>query len=190
MFIRRFKRQSIQHPLACNGQLPSDVLKDYVERLRTGDKDVIAPIVLSHIRLIVSIVGQYLTSVSGLDPDDLVSISLVAALEVCNNLPTDGDITRCIMSRTYSVIGNFVKRHIRYNQRHHGIGNVEHAYNQSQMFELNEALAKAIETDDEKLIIDLRRKSYNDREISEILGISESIVAKLRNEVKRRFIDQ
>lgn len=54
-------------------------------------------------------------------------------------------------------------------------------------FELDEIAAKAVETEEEETILDLCLQGYKDREIGEVIGKSNSYVAKRRYKVFERF---
>lgn len=93
-------------------RLPIEILEQKVILLRSGDKSVVDDIAVSHLGLVISIVGRYV-SFFPKQADDLMGVGQLKLVECINNFSVNGkdnNITPYIITCIHGALGVFLQR--------------------------------------------------------------------------------
>lgn len=190
MIFRRRKilGLSYKHQLHNEPIISPERLKELTIRLRAGDDTVKEEIIRGHLKVALSIAGQY----ARLDHTKLYEIASEAiygiihavdlAREKLHNDEMMPWITACCHRFAYSYLRS-EKRHpnpVPLNQNSMVVDN-------TPLIEIKDAISISARSRMEKEIVNLRAQGYNDREVSEFLKVPEVTVFNKRHEIRKRF---
>jgi RNA polymerase sigma factor (sigma-70 family) len=214
------RRVSYKHPLG-EVDLPKALAPQELEllvvKLRAGDQTAKKPIIDSHYRLVLSIVGNY-TIPQRHRLDDIVSVALLELVETveAHAKLIDNNITPYIVSRVCHAINLYIDqdkviRVPKTTRNRNGLTapkitsldaiaskerkeetrdkdyNKLAAPSYKALDKVWEHLESVLENDTERKIIELKLKGLNGAEIAKAVGLSESRVSTIKNEIQRRF---
>jgi len=214
----KIKGESFQHPfyqLELPTAIPEEEKAGLIVEIKAGNVEAGHRVVLSHVRLALSIAGRYLSLIDNKSrSDDLVSAAVEGLCHGVNKiknegLPHDnltGYLTECIHryvsefleSTPVVVMSGRTKRH--YKQK--GIKSkipitqelteaiIEKQFDALPLssIELDEILDKVVQSPTERSVIELRMEGRKDEEIGLLLGLSKSSVLLIRRELESRFV--
>lgn len=192
---KKLRGKSIIAPLYVKFPAPitDERLAELVPRLRLGDESVYDEIFFGHIRLAISIVSKYVWQCPKLEDDLLAEgmYALTIAIKHARHKLRDNNITPWITTNVHRYLSACIDKH---RNRKSDLFKSELDDKEIIEREIQESIEAAITVEKDSvrrelknLIINLRAKGYNDREISEIIGYSNSFVNKLRSEVETEF---
>ena len=194
MFSRDFvsQRPSYSHPLW--SELPKIVLTVDQAKELVNKKDW-EQLILSHGRLALLIAGYYIAR--GADVNETVSAAMLGLCRVVDKMKHDfeninprGFIVSAIHSVCYDSAVNDRNIPSGRNEPMHTCLLLDHDSkdNEFDIVEFDEIMELIVKSDLERKVMNLRRRSFEDNEIAEILGISRSSVSRLRKTLHERFV--
>lgn len=205
---KRISAMSVSDPLG-NAETPPQIEKErcseLVVKLKAGDKSVTNELILGHLRLAIYIAGIY----SRLSPKrkrDLLCEAYLALVEATNKADKDWHVnveyTRYIAFTIHRACVNYyyADRLIRIPQTTRCLHKIKdkkilteqelpNRINVSPLsvMILNEKLNESITTERERIVIDLKKQGYTQREVGEILGLDQTSISKTISHVEKRF---
>jgi DNA-directed RNA polymerase sigma subunit (sigma70/sigma32) len=181
-----------KHPLADSPLSEPLSEEEKFSAIKNEDWDSLT---LSHIRLGCSIAGKYIAK--GADPDEMASAAMLGICTAVNKIKQGklghdnitGDIANCI-HRTCAKAkrkdtnipqprDNPIKKTVNFLP--------EIAIDVFNGVDLNDTLDTLVETDNESLILELRRRGFTDQAIADKLNVSRSYVTKIRIKLLERY---
>jgi hypothetical protein len=213
---KHLKGRSIKHPFEKMGfpeQLEESRVMELTEKLRTIGltKAEESELAIGHLRYIVSIAARYANAFPN-QAHDMVSEGTRAIAWVLRHPEAlyDNNITPFIVSKTHSFISEFLQADtlcgprstatpLKRKRRGLDSGAMTcHAFSLrtlnghgavkfSPQIETDELIAKIAITEEDQLILEMRLHLYNDREISERIGKSNSYVNNARKIMRERY---
>lgn len=207
LFRQRIKGLSVKNDLFDGlPKLPSDeVMSDLAARYRAGDDLARETIILSLMRLAISIACQYAVTKPN-HADDFVAIANLTVVEAVNevkSLGPDENLVGFVVAKVHDKISrawsateiiNVPKATYYVKKKQDGeyqcpkrVKIRDYPKDPGSILEIREILGLSIFNESERRVISMREDLYNDREIAEALGISISMVGVHKNRVAARF---
>jgi len=177
-------------------------------RLKAGE-DVRAELISSNLGLVRTIVGSFVRSMPNvyyLD-QDLVSeghIALVEAVDALKGRPHDENVTRYIARVINNRLSKFIREEtslvphrtqLDYETESERVdaptvktvGLIVRLKETPEPTELLDAIYAACQSDNDRVIVDLRRKGYKDEYIANVLNLSFQRIFQLRTAIEERY---
>ncbi len=191
--------------------LPDRIDEESLERrviaLRLGDMSQAQPITIQLMRLVMSLVANF---AHPRRTPDLIGVALLTLVESVNDAPEklvdnniipyvsaninwrlkdfiDNDHVFRVPSSTLRALkrkGVEVQLHLRSGLSYDAIARPE-----APSLELREMLQKIVHNDREKMVLQMRSEGHVLETIAESLGVSVSLIHKMKSELRERFME-
>ena len=179
-------------------KLEPKVLTVVLKKVRENDKTAIETMILHHVRLVISIVNNYIATYNcdhlGDDLDSAALIGLVIAVNnvAAGRMAEHENIGGYIVTNINNALSNCLRGDStvyfpRDAERKRIFTLADSIANCDETIGLFEELAAVTTNTLEKDILELRRKGYIDSEIGTRLGLSRLAVLRIRSKLKTRF---
>lgn len=214
------KGLSFNHPLfyvAVPSALKEEEKPALILKIRAGDADAANIVILSHVRLALSIVGRYMASAKNTSiSDDLVSATLEGLCHGVNKIKTEGlphnNLTGYLTETMHRFISEYLDRlpvvripgRTKRDRRSKGLKSkqpssliltetvIEKQFdkkiNTTSQLELDEILDKIAQSPTERTIIQLRIEGHKDDWIADYVGLCKTSVFLIRRDLESRFV--
>lgn len=210
----KIKHEGFSHPfykLDVPPIVPQEEVVNLISEIRAGNKEAADRVVMCHIRLMLSIVGRYLTVHK--DSDSLTSAAVHGLCYAVNKIKEGSMDHDNLTGYLVEYIHRFLSEHLdrvsvvrvpRTTKQDHG-GKIRHPVIEElteavieqhfdkkskviSKIELDEILDKIVQSPLERQIIEMRTENYKDDEIAIYVGLSKTSVFLIRRELEHRFV--
>lgn len=209
--------RAIQHPfykLELPDAIAEEEKPELILEIRAGNVAAAHYVILSHVRMMLSIVGRYMACLDNQSKsDDLVSAAVEGLCHAVGKIKEDGlphdNLTGYLVETMHTYISTAIERFPtvrvpgRSKRRHQKFlptpvtseltdavieQHFDRRINSSSQMEADEMVEKIVQSPRERAIIEYRIEGYKDAEIAKLIGLGTTTVFVIRNTLQERFI--
>lgn len=211
------KGRAIQHPfykLILPDAIPDDEKPGLISEIKGGSIGAGHRVILSHLRMTLSIVGRYMACLDNQSKsDELVSAAVEGLVSAVNNIRENGlphdNLTGYLVENVHTYISTAIEKFPtvripgRTKRRHKGKfvtpttaeltdkvidQHFDRKISQSSQIEADEMVEQIVQSPRERQVIELRIEGYKDAEIAKLIGLGTTTVFVIRTQLQERFI--